>query len=533
MNVLTCFLIVLASCSFKKMPLENQILKGHEELYSEPEKTKIQSLNANEKLIVIASTNNVHGQIQGHSYSFSDDMSADPLSVSIGGKDVVGSYFNILKNHYKNTLLLDSGDIFSHADEFDKISRYYSDLGYDALTVGLRDFNLKVSPEIGSSTKLFQKFSKTSKTPLILSNLYEIKTARLVEWEGAKSHLIKEVDGVKVGIVGLIPDDIVGQIPLSSRVGLYVEDMLQSTLKQARLLRSLGADIIVVLTNQSIECGKRLAEEEKLPISKVNFEPRRENACDLTSKLGEYLKRLPPQLVDVVIGGRNKEKISNFVNGVLVMGTYSDGKSFNYAELVVDMETKKVVPEKTISHQPVFFCHEFFKETNDCYFEDQSVNHKQRIPASFLGTEIIKPNISLTTFIKKDKHFEISHALNTFNADIAYSPFGPGDSQLVVMAIEGRELIKFLDEDFNNNLQKNWVPSPFFFKDKELNLSIAGMDIDLTKMYRVIVDLETMQTNSRFLNQISNPNAEMLTGHSWASITSEDGVSIKYSGQKH
>jgi hypothetical protein len=107
------------------------------------------------------------------------------------------------------------------------------------------------------------------------------------------------------------------------------------------------------------------------------------------------LKRLPPQLVDVVVGGRGEDKIANFVNGVLVLGGFSKGNSLNFSEFVINTKTRKLNLEKTVVHQPVMFCHEFFKETNDCFTEDKTVNHKDRIKAQFLGTEINSEEIEL------------------------------------------------------------------------------------------------------------------------------------------
>mgnify|MGYP001566035102 CR=1 FL=1 len=92
-----------------------------------------------------------------------------------------------------------------------------------------------------------------------------------------------------------------------------IENMLQSTLRYARLLRSLGAEAIVVITPQGLDCGKSLSSEMSLPIHKVNFGPKAK-VCDLQSALGVYLTRLPPHLVDVVVGGRNHQKVANYVN---------------------------------------------------------------------------------------------------------------------------------------------------------------------------------------------------------------------------
>ncbi len=533
MKFAICFFLILSSCTFRKNPLKNQTLKGHEQLYSEPEGPRLGSLDQDEKRIVIASTNDVHGSFSPKSISFEDHLNKGEQQIKIGGRSAAEAYFKTLRETYENVVLVDSGDIFSEAHEFDKVIDFYSGLGYDALTVGLRDFNIKIPKEIGNNTKLFQQFAKKSKVPVLLSNLYELKTARIVEWEGTKSHLIKEVGGVKVGIIGLISDDIVAQTPVTNRVGLYVENMLESTLKHARLLRSLGADTIVVMTHQSIECGQSISEDSRLPISKVNFEPQKENVCDLQNILGKYLQRLPPQLVDVVIAGRNQNKIANFVNGILVMGTYSDGKSFNYTELVINTKNKKIVPEKTVVHQPVYLCHEFFKETNDCYFEDKTIDHKLKVPAKFLGKDLTinSDNSSAKTQIQTPHKGIRSKGMIEFNADIVYSPRSSGETQLFVMAIEGRDLIKILEEDYNHNKKKDWYPSPYLEQNDELDISVSGLAIDYKKVYRVLTDLESIQDNPVFLKRITSSQSEAIMNYSWSSM-GEEILNLKASAPK-
>jgi hypothetical protein len=525
-------LIALASCSFKKGQLENQILKGHSELYSEPEAPKINDLGEFEKRIIIASTNDIHGNYNPDSYKFRDDHNKNELQISIGYRNVMRNYFNILREQYGNVILVDGGDIFGDSDKISETTEFYEENKYDAVTVGLRDFNLRVPAKI-NNTKLFQDFAKKSSVPLLLSNLYELKTARTVEWTGSRPYLMKEIDGMKVGIIGLVPDDIVKQTPVHNRVGLFVENMLQSTLKHARLLRSLGADIIVVLTHQGIDCSTEIAEKTGLPLSKVNFEPQKKENCNLKGDLGEYLERLPHNLVDVVIGGRNHQKIANFVNGILVMGSFPDGKSFNYAELVINSKTNKIVSDRTIVHQPVMFCHEFFKETNDCYFEDKTINHKNRVPAKFLGKQIEVPKIAHTENKKffLDNSSLISKKLILHKADLSYLAETSGDTQLLIINVIGKDLVRILDEDYNQGRAMNWQPSPFLVKDHQLSVLISGLELDLNKTYRILTDLESIQMHKILIKQVSSFDSEALMSSSW-SANEEDTVSIQLTAGK-
>lgn len=522
MKISLLFLILLASCSYKKSQLENQTQSGHTELYSLPEAPK--KIETEEfKRVVIAATNDVHGHYEPHLITIKDRFNENQ-SIQVGGIDFISSYFKVLREQYGQVLLLDSGDIFSDkVSEADFVSDFYSIMGYDAVTVGLQDFNLKLPTKHHSSADFFRDFSAKSKTPVILSNLYELKTARVVEWPGTLPYLMREVNGVKVGIIGLVPDDVVEQTPIDNRVGLYVESMLQSTLRHSRLLRSLGAEIIVVMTHQGINCGEEMASELKLPLSKVNFEPEKSGVCDLSNKMGDYLSRLPANLVDVVIGGRNHQKTANIINTTLVMSNFDDGKSFSYTELFVDSKTKKIAKDKTVIHQPVMFCREFFKETNDCYSEDASVDHKARVPAKFLGQEI-KPDMTL----EQKFHYYLKTKVKTSNvktniqpimdfhqAEITYLGTGSLNAKLVLLHLKGSELSSILEDDYNQGLAENWRPSPFKRRGNTLNLTLQGSALELNQTYKVLASIEDLQQHTQLKKFISRSENQSLNSVSW------------------
>lgn len=516
-------ILVLASCSFKKGPLENQTQNGHNELYTLPDAPKKPDTE-HYKRVVIAATNDVHGHYEPHQITMTDRLNGTQ-SIQVGGVDFISSYFKVLREQYGQVLLLDSGDLFSDKiSEADFASDFYSIMGYDAITVGLKDFNQKLPSKYHSSSEFFKDFAAKSKTPLILSNLYELKTARVVEWPGTLPYLMREVNGVKVGIIGLIPDDIVEQTPVDNRIGLYVESMLQSTLRHSRLLRSLGAEIIVVMTHQGLNCGEDMASELKLPLSKVNFEPEKSGVCDLSNKMGEYLSRLPANLVDVVIGGRNHQKMANFVNTTLVMGNFDDGKSFSYTELFVDSKTKKIAKDKTVVHQPVMFCREFFKETNDCYTEDASVDHKSRTPAKFLG-QIIEADKTLeqkfhyylktkvnTSSVKKNN---VQPIMDFHEAQITYQADGSLNAKLILLSLTGKELSNILEHDFNQGKANSWQPSPFKREENNLTLSIQGSSIEMSQMYKVLVSIEDLQSHHQLKKFITRAENKSLNSISW------------------
>src|SRR5690606_33936693 len=105
MKLIFFCLLIVSACSFKKTPLENQTLKGHQELYSEPEAPNPVESNPLEKRIVIASTNDIHGNYRPELVTFKDEHQNELQNIRVGGVDVMKNYFSILREHYKNVVL--------------------------------------------------------------------------------------------------------------------------------------------------------------------------------------------------------------------------------------------------------------------------------------------------------------------------------------------------------------------------------------------------------------------------------------------
>jgi 2',3'-cyclic-nucleotide 2'-phosphodiesterase (5'-nucleotidase family) len=511
-NILFMVLIV-SGCTFKKSALKNQIEEGHEELYSEPSEPKSVALNEGEERIVIASTNDLRGRLS---------PVEEKYGIRLGGRDVLSQYLKILRGHHKEIVLVDSGDFLPpNTTELAPVHDFYETHNYDAVTIGLTDFNLKLPKGMNSSIDLFKAFTKTSTPPLVLSNFFELKTGRTVEWEGAKPYVIKEIRGVKIGIIGLIAQDIVTKTPVQNRTGFFVEDAVQSTLRHARLLRSLGTDLIVVITHQGMDCGEALAQTAKLPVAKVNFEPRAPGICDGDSDMGHFLERLPPNLVDVVIGGRTGQKNANVINETILLAGFPDGRSLNYVEFVVDKKTRKILNEKTVIHQPVMTCHEFFAETRDCFTQDESVNHDKKIPATFLGQDIV-PDVesrsSQTTMVPK-RSDEMGLFLKQMKADFAFVPETEGKTQLAVIELNGKEFQNILEQEYNHGDPTHWYPSPFVIKGEELHLTISTF-----QNYRILADVESLLKSPYLRSKVVTAEVQQYSSWNHLEVPDSDEV---------
>lgn len=90
----------------------------------------------------------------------------------------------------------------------------YEKMGYDALNIGDTDLELGV--------KYLKTIQKNSKFPFLSANLKDKKTRKSV----FNPYLIKEFDGLKVGVIGLTTSDVPSYIHKEIK-GCYIEDPIK------------------------------------------------------------------------------------------------------------------------------------------------------------------------------------------------------------------------------------------------------------------------------------------------------------------
>lgn len=394
-NSSLALLLTLAGCSWFKGK-NNERKEGHHELYSEPHTPDIGSLGPTQRRVVIVATSDWQGHLEPKTVVARDHHQPQEILLNVGGVETLARYLNILRTHYpQQVLALDAGNALAGGAE----SRYssakaifaaFAELRYDALNLSSAD--LAAGPLLKTGTTAVAKWLpetlKKTTTPVVLGNLVDLHTATPVSWGPTQPQIIKEVNGVKVGVVGLLGDDAPKRLDPGLMNGLYVEPSLQALLKHTRSLRLKGAEVIVLMVHGGVACGEEKAKEHKLPLNKVNFNPNDAKACADDAELARFLQSLPPGLVDVVATGGAASKVANVVAGIPVVQAFAHGVAFSRVDLIYDKVKGKVLTDETVIHQPVLLCQRFFKETSDCYAEDTTVDHRELVPARYLGVEI-------------------------------------------------------------------------------------------------------------------------------------------------
>jgi len=362
----------LQSCGTNISKYENQKKEGHWRLYSHPDEDNVKT-DEKVKRIVVVGTNSFEGKFSRTYGTIPTEKEGINKNIPIGGEEVVKKYLDRVKEVYdKKLLLVDAGNSFGKLDTKSS-SEFFMNQKYTALTLGDSD--------IQSKKNLLAMFSE-SKIPFLTANLIDVTTGEVLDGKNNYPFIVRNINGVKVGIIGLLTSKV------PTLEGLYIEKLTKTAIKFGRKAEKSGAEVLVLVTSADMNCGKEIADKYDLPLSKVNFNPLDSSSCESNGELYRVLQKLPHGFFHAVVSSNSKSKISNIINGMPVIHSFGNGKSFSRVELFYDTEEKKVLTDKTIVHQPTYFCHYFFKETDDCYWEDQSINHQITVPARFLGKEI-------------------------------------------------------------------------------------------------------------------------------------------------
>jgi 2',3'-cyclic-nucleotide 2'-phosphodiesterase (5'-nucleotidase family) len=511
--VLTIFIV---GCSLFKSKT-NEKLSGHYHLYSSPDQPDQVSLETYEKRLIFVSTNDLKGQLEATQVKAKDTHSPEKTLVSVGGIEVFARYLEILRETYKNeVVLLDSGSalsgsIIARNTNGKAIVQAFSQLKYDA--IGLSGDDFAAGPQLRLPAApvqwMPQLFSQT-KTPVLVSNLINLRKAEPVSWGPTTPQLLKEINGVKVGFIGLLPNDLPTKLDSTMLNGLYVEPTQLAFLRQARSLRLKGAQLIVLIKHGGISCGTKRAKEKNLPVGKVNFDPKDPDICESIDGLAKFLAELPAGSVDLVVTGGSKTKVANFINGIPVVQAFSHGSSFARVDIIWNSLEKRVMTEKTWIHQPIKLCHRFFKKTEDCFTEDNTIDHRELIPAKFLGQPIFPD--SFTSFWMNEWREQFDNSPLIENPDNQMLGQEIADAiQLVTnadVAISGGSNWKFL-------LPQGTVGMRDLFSQPSGRESI----------YQVEISGEELQK----LNHRLKSNAWMSHPISWSALISQEKVQLAMS----
>ncbi len=124
----------------------------------------------------------------------------------------------------------------------------YNLMGYDAFTPGEVDLSWGVAE--------LKKMGKKAKFPILLANLQDRKTRKPV----FQPYVIKEMGGIRVGLLGLVSDRFAGSLPLQDKETFNLAEPMEAAREVIEELKKKNCKVIIVLAHMEESEQKKLAE---------------------------------------------------------------------------------------------------------------------------------------------------------------------------------------------------------------------------------------------------------------------------------
>ncbi|MBI4028519.1 MAG: bifunctional metallophosphatase/5'-nucleotidase [Verrucomicrobia bacterium] len=225
----------------------------------------------------------------------------------------------------KNVLLVDAGDLYQGAalgylTEGAAMIRAINALRYDSWTLGNHEFDWGIE-------KIAARIAE-ARVPVLAANIHHKPVANTPAaitdaFRKIQPYVIREVEGVKVGIVGL---DTPG-IPSWSRPrlipGISVEESVAALRRVIPRMKADGCAILVLTTHQGI----------------------REQGDDHANQLYAISRAFPE--MDVIIGGHtHRTHVQQQINGILYTQANYWGTYLGRVDLAYDTDKRKLISRK-------------------------------------------------------------------------------------------------------------------------------------------------------------------------------------------
>ncbi len=291
------------------------------------------ALHAEEPIhIIIMHTNDVHGGIDRQGATFMDEEFPPQLGGGASLARLVRKLRQQAKQEGKGFLLLDTGDIWQGTPlgnyrGGEAVVRFMNLIGYDAWVPGNHEFDAGKE----NAFKLFH----LARMPVLGANLIDEETGEIAE--PLVPYIIKEVCGIRIGIIGVItretefysfPDHVAGLrfLPVKPVVEKYIAELKDKV------------DLIFVMGHLGIPYNVREAYKEMIETGQEQRIRYGMNAMELAHHV---------RGIDLMICGHihvgYERGWEDPLTHTICLQTYGRGTGVGIFEILVDPLTKKII----------------------------------------------------------------------------------------------------------------------------------------------------------------------------------------------
>ncbi len=311
-----------------------------------------------DEVIYFAYTSSLNSKIVPHQDEFLEGS-----KIEFGGETLINKYITAMRTKVKNLVLIDGGQILATDYHLggELILNNFQDMNYDAILLSdheLLTFKNNVLPD---------------GIPFVNSNLIALDTNSSFIQHGNQEYIIKEIEGVKIGIIGLTPykPKLKKQDGLE---GILFDDVVARVIEIKKKLKG-KTDFNIALLHSHTKCSDRIDYRFK--------------ECKLdTASIKAILERLPPDTFDIIFSG-NSFQAQTQIMGYPVVSNLGHGEFITFVSY--DKKTKRVEAKQ------VRVCSKFYAETKSCYIDPDDIDSTKTVrkskmkllPAKVFDSEIL------------------------------------------------------------------------------------------------------------------------------------------------
>ncbi|MBU8771460.1 bifunctional 2',3'-cyclic-nucleotide 2'-phosphodiesterase/3'-nucleotidase [Cytobacillus oceanisediminis] len=270
--------------------------------------------------------NDLHGQL--------DTFNAKLGAEGAGGIEYLAAYLKEREATNPNTFMLHAGDVAGASSPVSALLqdeptiKLLNEIGFDLGTLGNHEFDEGVDEMLrlingGSHPKTVDKYGEFegASFPYVVSNVVDSKTKEPI----LDPYVINEVNGVKIGFIGVAYSDTPTIVTPSGVAGVEFTDEAEAINKYAKELKDQGVKSIVVVSHNPIKSDT--------------------DGNNPTEELVEIANKVDDE-VDVMFGGHNHQYANTVVDGKLLVQSFSYGTAFSDVDLTIDPVTKDIIKKE-------------------------------------------------------------------------------------------------------------------------------------------------------------------------------------------
>lgn len=292
--------------------------------------------------INLITTNDIHGVIGAQMANFMNPQYPPKI---LGGTAMYG-YVERLRNSLSDSneglLMLDGGNFFQGhpmglIDGGESIIQWMNGLAYDAIVPGRYDFIL------GSGN--LNQLIKSAEFPFLASNLNCDNCG--LDTEKINPFIIKEIQGVKLGILGIVSSGLKDWVLSENIPGISVEKEVSALQKWVPRVKEAGAEVVIVLTSAGVPWvrEKVYADFRERMINEPDWNP-------VDTTLNAIQMGYFAEGVDIIIsGGENKGYPLPWYDPhshTFIFQNYGNGTEFGHIKLNIDSATHTFIGFETV-----------------------------------------------------------------------------------------------------------------------------------------------------------------------------------------